>query len=158
MNDIKIETIKWSAPEYVHKEHNNDWFWTIGLVTILACIGAVWYGSYVFAIFLFVSGICLIMFTVKMPRIFEFTMDSKGIKVDREMFEWKQIKSFNLKELEDGEYNKLIIETTKHFLPIYGFFVPKNISAQIKTEISKASTESEIEESRTVQFAEKIGF
>jgi hypothetical protein len=159
MNEqLKIETVKWSAPEYLHKEHSNDWFWTIGLVAIVGCLAAIWFESYLFAIFIFISGLSLIMFAGKKPQIFEFTIDNKGLKVNKEDFAWKDIKSFNIKDLEDNEYNKLLIETTKNFIPIYTFLIPKDITDQATDEILKLIKKSEIDESRTIQFAEKVGF
>jgi len=158
MKEKKVETISWVAPEYLHKEHSNDWFWTIGLIAIVGTVAAIWFGSYVFAIFIFVSGVSLVMFTVKQPRIFEFVINNNGIKVGREEFPWKDLKSFNIKEVEGGEFDKLMMETNKKFLPIYTFFVPKEITDLVKIEASKMIKKSEIDESRTVQFAEKIGF
>lgn len=98
------------------------------------------------------------MFTVKQPRIFEFVINNNGLKVGREEFPWKDLKSFNIKEVEGGEFDKLMMETNKKFLPIYTFFVPKEITDLVKIEASKMIKKSEIDESRTVQFAEKIGF
>lgn len=158
MNEIHIETIKWSAPEYLHKEHSNDWFWTIGLLAILGCIAAIWFGNYIFAIFIFISGISLIMFTARPPKMFNFSIDAKGIKADRDEFVWKNLKGFNIKEVESGEFDKLLIETDKNFLPIYTFMVPKDIVESAKDEISKKINRIDIDESRTTQFAEKIGF
>lgn len=158
MKEKKIETINWIAPEYLHKEHSNDWFWTIGLVAIAGTIAAIWFESYVFAIFIFISGVSLIMFTVKQPRIFEFKIDDNGLMVNKEEFPWKNLKSFNTKEIEGGDFDKLLIETNKSFLPIYTFFTPKEITDQIKKELSKVIKKSDIDESRTIQFAEKMGF
>lgn len=159
MNEkIKIETIEWAAPEYIHKEHSNDWFWTIGLIALVGCLAAIWFESYVFAIFIFVSGISLIMFSSKQPRTFEFKIDNKGLRANREDFVWKNIKSFNVKEADEGEYDKLLIETTKSFIPIYTFLIPKDLSETVRQEVVKLVPNSEIDESRTTQFAEKIGF
>lgn len=158
MKEKNIERINWIAPEYLYKEHSNDWFWTIGLIALVGTIAAIWFESYVFAIFIFISGISLIMFTVKQPKIFEFTIDNKGLMVGKEEFFWKDLKSFNIKELESSEFNKLLVETSKSFLPIYSFFIPKEITEKIRREVGKMVRKSEIDESRTIQFAEKIGF
>jgi len=158
MNEIVLETIKWTAPEYSHKEHDNDWFWTIGVVTIAACIIAIWLGSFIFAIFLFISGVCLFAFTARPPQILNFTIETKGLSVEKDFYPWKEIKSFNTKEKEDGEFYKLIIETNKNFLPIHTILMPKEITSTVKNELKKIINHSEIDESRTIIFAEKLGF
>lgn len=158
MNEIILETIKWTAPEYTHREHDNDWFWTIGAITVVACGLAIWFGSYVFAIFLFVSGFCLIMFTARPPQNLDFAIETRGLTIGKDFHEWKSIKSFNIKEPEKEEYAKLIIETGKHFLPIYTLPLPKDLIPTVRTELKKIVTSSEIDESRTMLFAERLGF
>lgn len=158
MEEQEIEKIKWASPEYINKDHSNDWFWTVALVAIVGCIVAVWFKSYVFAIFIFISGISLVMFAIKQSKILEFTISNKGIVVNNEEFLWKNLKSFNVKIEEDMEFNKLFIETNKNFLPIYTFLIPKEMTDSIKKEIAKKIVKSEINESRTIQIAEKMGF
>ena len=159
MNDeIKINTIEWSAPEYSHKERNNDWFWTIGLITIIACGVAIWLHNYVFSIFLLISGCCLIMFTIRKPQDIKYIIETKGLSLGRDFHEWKNIKSFNIKKNETDTYDKLFIETSKHFLPIYTIPLPKERTEEVKENLLKVATRSEIHESQSMAFAEKLGF
>lgn len=158
MDEIIINTIEWSAPEYSHKERDNDWFWTIGLVTIVACGIAVWTHNYVFAIFLFISGSCLIMFTIRPPEIITFIIETKGLSMGKDLYEWKRIKSFNVKNNTADAYAKLLIETNKHFLPIYTISLPKDKVGEVKETLFKVTTRSEINESPSMLFMEKLGF
>lgn len=157
MNEINIETIEWLAPEYNHKERSNDWFWTIGLVTIIACILAIYFGNYVFAIFLFISGASLILFSLRHPPDVAYKIETKGLTMGKDFYEWKNIKSFNMKNTDDTDA-KLLIETKKYLLPVYTIPVPKEIVERIKTNIILVIPRSEIDESKSMVFMEKLGF
>jgi len=158
MNEIKINTIEWTTPEYSHKERSNDWFWSIGLVTIVACVVAVWLHNYVFAVFLLISGGCLILFTMRHPQNVTYIIETRGLSMGKDLYEWKKIKSFNIKNNDSDEYAKLIIETSKHFLPVYTIPLPKEKLEDTKEALLKISTHSEINESQSMLFMEKLGF
>lgn len=158
MDEIKINTIKWSLPEYAHKERGNDWFWSIGLITIIACGIAIWFHNYVFAIFLLISGCCLIMFTMRHPQDVTYIIETKGLTMGKDLHEWKSIKSFNIKNNDKDIFAKLLIETSKHFLPIYTIPLPKEKVDEVKETLFKVTTRSEINESQSMLFMEKLGF
>jgi len=158
MDEIKIDTIEWSAPEYVHKERDNDWFWTIGLIAIVAFGVAIWLHNFIFAIFILISGASLIMFTMRPPQEVTFAIETKGITMGRDLYPWKDIKSFNIKNNDHDSYAKLLIETSNHFLPIYTLPFSKEMVNEIKETLLKVIPRSEINESQSMLFMEKLGF
>ncbi len=158
MDEIKLNTINWTVPEYSHKERENDWFWTIGLITIIACGIAIWLHNYVFAIFLLISGGSLILFTLRHPQNITYTIETKGLSMGKDLYPWKSLKSFNIKNIEHEPYAKLMIETSKYFLPIYTIPVPKELETQIKETLLLVLPRSEVDESRSMIFMEKLGF
>jgi hypothetical protein len=158
MDEIKINTIEWSAPEYSHKERGNDWFWAIGLITIIACGVAIWLHNYVFAVFLLISGCCLIMFTLRHPQDVTYLIETKGLTMGKDLHSWKSIKSFNIKNNDSDAYAKLMIETSKYFLPIYTIPLPKDMIDKTKETLLMVIPRSEIDESKSMVFMEKLGF
>lgn len=158
MDEIKINTIEWSTPEYSHKERGNDWFWALGLITIVACGIAIWLHNYVFAVFLLISGASLIMFTLRHPQEVTYVIETKGLSMGKDLYTWKSLKSFNVKNNEVDIYGKLLIETSKHFLPVYTIPFPKELEIEIKETLLKLIPRSEIDESKSMVFAEKLGF
>jgi len=158
MDEIKIETIEWSAPEYSHKERGNDWFWTLGLITLIASGAAFWFNNNIFAIFILLSGGCLIMFTLRHPLDIPYKIETKGLTMGRDFHTWKSIKSFNVKSNDSDEFEKLLIETSKYVLPVYAIPFPRDLENQIKETLLKIVDRSEIDESKSMVFMEKLGF
>ena len=84
-----FEPLETPALEYEEKERGNDWFWAIGIITVVACGIAVWLHNYVFAVFLLISGCCLIMFTLRHPQDITYTVETKGLSMGKDLYEWK---------------------------------------------------------------------
>lgn len=156
MEKINMETIEWRAPEYDHKEKGVDFFWTIGLIALVGAIIAIWKGNYVFGIFIIVSGACLIFFTMRKPEDVDFSINSDGINMGKDKHPWNNIKSFNIKD--GSPYSKLMIETTKKFLPIYTLPLPSSLEDKTRSSLLKIIPNSEIQESPSMLFMEKLGF
>ena len=74
----------------------------------------------------------------------------------RQKFIWKSIDGFNIKKGEP--YTKLIIKTTQKFLPVLMVPVPSEIISEIQSTLQEVLPTVEIEESRGMQFLERIGF
>lgn len=155
MEEITLETIEWQAPEYNHKKRGPDFFWAIGLIALVLAIIAAWMTNYVFAIFIIVSGASLIMFTLREPQDMNFTIKTEGLFIGKDRYEWKNIKGFNVKN--GDPYGKLLIETSKYFLPVYTIPLPTSITEEVKTELIKIIPNKEIGESPSMAFAEKVG-
>ena len=158
MDEIKINTLQWSAPEYSHKERDNDWFWTLGVITIVACGIALWFHNYLFAVFIFISGCCLIMFTLRHPQDVTYIIETKGLSMGKDLYTWRSLKSFNIKNKEEDAFAKIIIETSKYFLPVYTIPLPKELENEAKEALLKILPRSEVDESPSMLFMEKLGF
>ncbi len=155
MDEIILETLEWEAPEYNHKKRTPDFLWTIGLIALAIAIASIWFGNLVFAIFVLVAGASLIMFTIREPGQMNFAIKTEGLMVGKDKYEWKNIKGFNI--IKGDPYGKLLIETSKYFLPVYAIPLPTSVIEGVKVELSKVIQKAEIKESASMAFAEKIG-
>lgn len=156
MEEIIINKVEWSAPEYKHKEKSVDFLWTIGLSTIVLAVAAVWLHNYLFAVFILISGGTLILFSIRNPQEVTFAIETSGITMGKDKYEWKKVKGFNIKK-ENNEA-LLLIELDKYMLPVYTIPLPIDIAPEIKESLLKIIPNKEIEESPSMKFIEKIGF
>lgn len=156
MDIITLETINWTAPEYIVKEHSVDFLWGIGLIAILGAGITLWFHSYLFAVFILVSGASLILFSVHRPRDVTFTIKTEGFMIDTVTYEWKNIKGFTIKN--DHPYVKLLIMTSRSFLPVFTIPVPQNMMSEVQESLLQVAPVLELQESPSVIFMEKLGF
>jgi hypothetical protein len=159
MDDIVFETITWTAPEYTHKERSVDFFWTIGLVTIVVFALTVWFHNYLFAVFVLISGACLILFTIRPPQEIKFSIETQGIMMGRDLYAWANVRGFTIKKKKVGEpYAKLLVMTSRYFLPVFTIPLPEELLTTVRETLLKVTPSIEIEESPSMQFMEKMGF
>lgn len=156
MEEIVIETIKWIAPEHKHKEKSMDFFWTVGIIALLIFVASIWFQNYLFAIFILISSILLIMISNKTPEDIEYKIDTEGISIRDKKYRWKEIKGYFIKKYEN-EAN-LLIEIDKYFLPIYTIPVPLELTKKINENLKKILNQKDLNESQSMIFMEKIGF
>ncbi len=156
MEEIILDRIEWSAPEYKHKDKSVDFIWTIGLVTLVMCAIAIWQQNYVFAIFIFISGCALVMFSIRPPEEITFLIETSGMSLGKDKYEWKKIKGFNIKRGTDEA--SLLIKIDKYLLPIYTIPLPSDLIDQVRENLLKITPNIELEESKSMKFMEKIGF
>ncbi len=156
MEEITINKISWSAPEYKHEEKSIDFLWTIGLIAIVSCGIAIWMKNYLFAIFIFISGLSLGLFSIRHPKDVTFSIETDGLTMGNDIYPWKRLKGFHIKK--GIENSILLIETDKYFLPIYTIPLPFDITAEVKESILKFIPDIELEESKSMMFMEKLGF
>ncbi len=156
MEEIILDKIEWSAPEYKHEEKSMDFIWTIGLASIVACIIAIWLHNYLFSIFIFISGCSLILFSIRHPQEITFSIETDGFSMGKDTYTWKKIKGFNIKK-ENNNVN-LLIELDKYLLPVYTVPLPLELVEKIRESLIKVIPNIELEESKSMKFVEKIGF
>jgi len=156
MEEIIIDKIEWSAPEYKHKEKSIDFLWAIGLGAIIAFGLAIWFHNYLFAVFLLVAGGSLILFSVRHPEEVHFVIETSGITLGKDKYTWKMVKGFNIKKEEDSAV--LLIELDKYLLPVYTIPLPIDEIPRVKESLLKIIPSLELDESKSMKFMEKIGF
>lgn len=155
MDEITLETITWSAPEYTHKEQSVDFFWSIGIVTIIVCGLALWFNNYLFAVFILVAGASLVLFTIRPPQEMSYVIQTEGLSINKDLHTWKSIKGFAIKK--NKPYAKLLVQTNKYFLPVFTIPLPQELLEEVRESLTKVIPAIELEESRSMQFMEKIG-
>jgi hypothetical protein len=155
-SEININKVEWDALEYNHKERSVDWYWSVGLITIVVCVIAIWTKSYVFGIFLLIAGASLVLFSIRHPQKVNFSIETSGLTMGKDKYEWSRIKGFDIKKGED--ISKLLIETNKHFLPVYTIPIPNDLVPEVKESLQKIIPLIELSESQSLIFMEKLGF
>lgn len=156
MEEIILEKIEWQAPEYKHKDKSVDFIWTIGVVALVMLGLAIWQANYVFAVFIFIAGSTLILFSIREPDDINFTIETSGLSLGKDKYEWKKIKGFHIKKEENEAI--LLIEINKYFLPVYTISLPIELADQVRESLIKVTPNIELEESKSMKFMEKLGF
>ena len=79
-------SINWEAPEFVYHKKTAAWYW-LSIIISLACLAfAVFTQNFLFAVFVVLAEILLIVWSREMPRMLEFSVAENGVKVGENNF------------------------------------------------------------------------
>ncbi|MBP6931658.1 MAG: hypothetical protein KBD48_02955 [Candidatus Pacebacteria bacterium] len=156
MADQKIETISWTSPEYIQKERSMDWFWTIGLISVLGAIAAIYFGNYMFAILILLSGGMFFLLSIHTPKDVPYELSDDGLKAGDKVYKLKELKFFDFQK--DKESTKLLIQTDGKFMPLLTIIIDPYMKDTFEKELSKVVERKEMEESFSLKVMDMLGF
>lgn len=132
----KFEII-WEAPEYDHHEKGIGWYWTSIIVAVLFLAIAVWQKNYLFAFFIILAEILIILWANKPPISREFTINEKGVGIKgHKFYHYSGIQSFHALEREAGDHDELVFHLHGKVHPTLVIKVPKHHSPHVQKALS----------------------
>ena len=107
----KNESINWEAKEYIPHEKNAGWY--VGLVIVCLALVAlsIVFGWWTFAILVVLSGVVLVLYSVRPPRVLHYSLNSKGLSEGNRIYAYGDYKSFGV--LKEGENFAIILTPRK---------------------------------------------
>ncbi len=108
--------LRWNAYEHEHTERSSDWFWAFGIIALSVAVTSVLFGEILFALVILSGSLVLALLAKRPPRLSEFEISERGIRVDDEMHLYETILAFWVEEKEGGSA-QLLIDTTKWLSP-----------------------------------------
>ncbi|MBR3368888.1 hypothetical protein IKG45_03855 [Candidatus Saccharibacteria bacterium] len=119
----KNESINWEAKEYIPHEKNAGWY--VGLVIVCLALVAlsIVFGWWTFAILVVLSGVVLVLYSVRPPRVLHYSLNSKGLSEGNRIYAYGDYKSFGV--LKEGENFAIILTPRKRFAPGVKVYFPQ---------------------------------
>jgi hypothetical protein len=96
MND----EIVWHVLTHEHRERSADWYWTLGLGTVLGCVASIYFGNYLLAAILIIGVGSICVLSVRGPREHEVKLDRRGVTLDGTLYHYRSIASFWVEDHE----------------------------------------------------------
>ena len=105
------EDITWQAPEYIHKEKDSEWYWSVGILTLAGVASAHMFGNLLFAVLVFLIGFTMALFGARKPRIVSFSISRRGVRANNTLYPFQTLQSFWV--LEKEHENLLLLKSQK---------------------------------------------
>jgi len=116
------EPVHWQAHEYIHREKNAGWFVIFGIVVVvLMAIAIFLMQSLSFAILIPVMALALIVYSRRPPRLLDYTLSSKGLYINDQLYPFADFKGFGV--IHDGdEYSVMLIPLKRFRMGVSVYF------------------------------------
>ena len=148
--------ISWDAPEHLHTEKNNDWYWAVGIITITIAALAIILNNVIFAIFIIVAAFALVVHAAKKPRIIHIEINDRGIVIDKVLYPFLTLESFWIDAHE--EIPKIILKSHKVFMPFITVHIEEVDREHVRDILLNYIAETEHIEPLSQKIMERFGF
>jgi len=148
--------ITWSAPEHYHTEKTNDWYWSVGLITLALAAAAFIFGQVITGIFVLVAAAALIIHISHTPRVLNCEINDRGVMVEKTMYPFLTLDSFWIAHDEDPA--KLIMKSRKIFMPFIVIHIDDVDPEEVRQVLLRYIAETEHHEPFLMHLLERFGF
>lgn len=109
------ESIIWTTNAYEQTNKAADWYWAVSIITISLAAAAFILQNVLFGVLIVISGILLMVYSVKKPETLECELNQTGLRVNEKLYPYPTLKSFWISHESAPE--KLILQSKKAVMP-----------------------------------------
>lgn len=151
-------TFSWETPEFEFKEKRKDWYWIVGIISVILVVVAIILGNYLFAFLIVMGAFLMIRLATKEPLVIPVEISESGVKVYNQMYSYDHLFSFWIRSNNQGEAILLLLSNQK-ISPILSLTIDPNIDLLMLREyLNQFIPEQELQEPLTDRIIQKIGF
>ena len=156
MEELKIE---WSAPEFEYREKDVSWYWLSIIVAVIILSAAVWQKNFIFAIFVVMAEILMLVWAGRKPRDISFSLNEKGLTIlGNKFYPYSAIENFSVIEGRSEDYYDISMKLRHGFSQRVIVKTPAKDLAKIESAISRYVEKVEHEDSFLDSLERLIGF
>ncbi|MFA5997602.1 MAG: hypothetical protein WC791_03915 [Candidatus Paceibacterota bacterium] len=154
--------ISWTAPEYEHREHSADWYWSVSIITVAVAVAFIIVGNTLLAIIVVVGIGTLLAYSKHSPRILDYSLSKKGVLAGKTLYPWDTLASFWILEgVPDVRYHrdpKILIISKKQYMPHIVVPLDEAVMDEVHQALSHMLHEEPQMEPLPERLMRKIGF
>ena len=150
----------WVAPEYEFREKGVSWYWASICIAILILAFAVWQKNYLFAVFIVIAEMLMLVWGSEEPRLVKFTLNAKRLEIGiGRVYPLSDIDHFSVEDLDHKEWASVVVRSKHVFKFPVRIHVPKHHLADAQAILSGAGVEERHHEETLLETLEEfLGF
>jgi hypothetical protein len=156
MPPYRDQVISWNIVTHIHRERSVDWYWSVGLITLVAAGVSIWLGNLLLALILVIGVGSLGALFLRGPREYAVRIDHRGITIDGTLHPYRTLASFWVDRHSD--YPRLYL--TSHAIMSPHIMLPLEHGAQaeqVRSYLKRVLEEKEQEPHWGEHLAEMFG-
>jgi len=141
-------SISWEAPEYEHRPKDTSWFWISIIVSVLLIAVAIWQKNVLFAVFIVIAEILILVWAERQPETIPVTVSEKGVRIGEEKFYPRgRIAAFSIVPHEHTNWFDLVLHLDRRILPNVIVKIPHDKAHDVHVALSNLYAFFDYEES-----------
>ena len=123
------EIVNWEAKEYIQRDKNAGWYVGLVIVTIGLVAISVLLEWWTFTALIVLSMVCLIIYSVRLPRELHYSLSDKGLSEGNRLYDYAEYRSFGV--LREGANFAIVLTPRKRFSPRITVYFPEERGEEI---------------------------
>ncbi len=149
--------ISWKALEYKRKEKTADWYWAVIIIAISIIVIAFIARDGLFAIFVLLATITLLMFSIKQPKWVDVAIDRRGFTVGNDTYPFATLNEFWV-DISEKNNEKIILKSKRVIMPLIIIPIEEHHHLDVREFLLKYLPEKELHEPLAQKIMERLGF
>ncbi|MDQ5950244.1 MAG: hypothetical protein QG585_186 [Patescibacteria group bacterium] len=156
---MEKEKIIWPSYEYDFREKSRDWFWAVGITALSIAAISLLFANIFFAIFIILAGTTIMITANRPPKIIDFEISDKGIRIDEVVYPYTELHSF---WVEDNKFSvpKLLVRSERLIAHILVIPIETDVvnAKDVREYIGQFLPEETLYEPLSKRVMESLGF
>jgi hypothetical protein len=161
MADNAHHELAWQAPEFEHRPKTSTWYWVSIIVSILLLALAIWQRNFIFAVFVVIAELMLIIWGASEPRMIAFSLNQRGLTIGgAKFYPFSDIKSWSADSegFFDPEWPDITLHLVHHFHTGLKVKVPRAMFLDVEKALRAHAREVPFEPSMIDVIEKLLGF
>ena len=150
-----MEEIRWRDYEYTYHPKTVDWFWGLGLISIVIAGISIYFGNLLFGLLVLIGAVSVGLFAIREPKEIDYVLSEKSVNIGETVYRYLDLESFFVDEQRDN--NKLILLMKKFFVPYIVITIKNHSADEVRDFMLKKLLEAEHHEPLIHALADRLG-
>ena len=118
MAEREHHAIAWQAPEFEHRPKTTAWYWARVVIAILLLAMAIWQKNFIFAVFIVIAEVMLMVWGSSEPKMIPFALNDRGLTIGgTKFYPFTDISSWSAdaEGFFDPEWPDITLHLVHHF-------------------------------------------
>ncbi|MEK7138479.1 MAG: hypothetical protein AAB787_03155 [Patescibacteria group bacterium] len=124
--------IAWRAPEFEYHEKTAAWYWTTVLIALIILAFALWQQNFLFAVFVIIAEVLLVIWAEKKPEVVEFVVGEKSIQIGgKRNYSYSELEHYAVDEESDPDFTRIIFKSKHRTRVKLDMIIPKALADEV---------------------------
>lgn len=153
--------LAWQAPEFEHRPKTMNWYWASIAVSIVLLALAIWQRNFIFAVFIVIAELMLMVWGSSEPRMIAFSMNERGLTIGgAKFYPFSDIRSWSADSegYFDPEWPDITLHLVHHFHTGLKIKVPRAMFLEVENFLRAHAEEVPFEPTMMDVIEKFLGF
>jgi hypothetical protein len=153
--------IAWQAPEFEHRPKTMAWYWISIIVAILLLALAIWQKNFIFAVFVVIAELMLMIWGSSEPRMIAFALNQRGLTIGgAKFYPFSDVVSWSADSegFFDPEWPDITLHLVHHFHTGLKVKVPRAMFLEVEKVLRTHAKEVPFKPSMVDVIEKLLGF